>query len=415
MLDIVRREDEEVKDEISSFHTENPPAKCMPTFTGLVFKTYNNIKRDMTSTDTNTVTSLPISKSDTHILNITQKQHQYHHKSDMDINKATPDPHFIDVPNHRAIDITDIPNHTAIDITDIPNHTAIDLTDIPNHTAIDIIDIPNHTAIDITDIPNHTAIDITDIPNHTAIDIIHIPNHTAIDITDIPNHTTIDITDIPNHTAIDITDIPNHTATDITDIPNHTAIDIIHIPNHTAIDITDIPNHTAIDITDIPKHTAIDITDIPNHRAVVYTHMDTDSGKEPDREITERAAHSFDQIAAQYDDSDVDLDQLVKIKVENFKDSDINLDKLVDNNIAGEDLRTVIPLSSADSFHQLASQYDDHEANLDLDELVRINLPYCDNGNIDLDELVEINTPAISNSASSNNVKALIDQFNKSN
>ena len=147
----------------------------------------------------------------------------------------------------------------------------------------------------------------------------------------------------------------------------------------------------------------------------MYTHMDTDSGKEPDREITERTAHSFDQIAAQYDDADVDLDQLVKINVENSKDLNIKLDKLVDNNIAGEDLQNVIPVSSADSFQKLASQYEDTKADLDLDELVRINLPYCDNENIDLDELVEINTPDKSNSASSNNVKALIHLFNKSN
>ena len=140
MLDIVRREDEEVKDEISNFHAENPPAKCMPTFTGLVFKTYNNIKKEMPTTDTTTqnyaVTPLPTSKSDTYILNITQKQHQCNNKSDTGTNKTTPVPHFIDIPNPTPIDITDIPNHTPIDITDIANHTAIDITDIANHTAI---------------------------------------------------------------------------------------------------------------------------------------------------------------------------------------------------------------------------------------------------------------------------------------
>ena len=73
------------------------------------------------------------------------------------------------------------------------------------------------------------------------------------------------------------------------------------------------------------------------------------------------------------------------------------------------------PLSSADSFHELASQFEDTEADLDMDELVRINLPYCDNENVDLDKLVEINTPDKSNSVGSNSVKVLIHLFNKSN
>ena len=135
MLDIVKREDEEVKDEISSFHTENPSAKCMYTFTGLVFKTDNNTKREMPSSDRNTqnyaVTSLPISKSNTYILSITQKQHQSHNKSD----------------------ITDIPNHTAIVYTpmdtysgkkpdrEIPEHTAPSFDQISaKHADVDLLD-----------------------------------------------------------------------------------------------------------------------------------------------------------------------------------------------------------------------------------------------------------------------------------
>ena len=116
-----------------------------------------------------------------------------------------------------------------------------------------------------------------------------------------------------------------------------------------------------------------------------------------------------------YEDADVDLDQLVEINIKYCKDSDINLDELVNNNIPDdkeEQLQTPTPVPSADSFHQLPLQDEDTEA--DLDELVTINLPYCNNENIDLDMLVELNTPDKFSSASIKNVKALIDLFEKS-
>ena len=272
MLEIVKQKDGEVKDENCSIHTENLTTKCMPTlFTSLMFPTYNNTKTEIPSTDTNThnntVTSLPsTSKSDTYILNITQKQQQYRHKSDTDINKTTPDQHFIDIPYHISTNFTALPNHTLTE----------DL------------------------------------------------------------------------------------------------------------------------------------------------HTDTDDGVEPDddiepvREITQRTADSFDRISAQYDDADVDLDQLVKINIKWCKDSDINLDELVDNNIPDDKeelLQTLTPVPSADSFHQLAGRYED--TGVDLDQLVTNNLPYCDSENINLDMLVESNDPDKVHAASNKNVKALIHLFDK--
>ena len=67
--------------------------------------------------------------------------------------------------------------------------------------------------------------------------------------------------------------------------------------------------------------------------------MDKDSGKEPDREIPESTGHSFDQIAAKY--ADVDLDQLLKINVDSSEDSYINLDELADIDIPDLDFQTV--------------------------------------------------------------------------
>ena len=266
MLEIVKQKDDEVKDGVCSFHTEYLTVKCMPSFTSLVIPTVNNTKTEIKSADTNihnnTVTSLPTtSKSDTYILNMTQKQQQYRHKSDTDINKRTPDQHYIDIPKHIPTDFTAIPHHTLTE----------------------------------------------------------------------------------------------------------------------------------------------------DH------HTDTDDGMEPETEITQHTADSIDKIAAMYEDADVDLDQLVEINIKYCKDSDINLDELVNNNIPGdkeEQVQTLTPVPSADSFHQLSLQDEDTEA--DLDELVTINLPYCDNENIDLNMLVELNTPDKFNSASNKNVKALIHVFEKS-
>ena len=166
---------------------------------------------------------------------------------------------------------------------------------------------------------------------------------------------------------------------------------------------------------DIPNHTPTDFTAIPHHTLTEDPHTDTDDGIEPETEIAQRTADSFDKIAAMYEDADVDLDQLVEINIKYCKDSDINLDELVNNNIPDdkeEQLQTLTPVPSADSFHLLSLQDEDTEA--DLDELVTINLPYCNNENIDLDMLVELNTPDKFSSASNKNVKALIHLFEKS-
>ena len=265
MLEIVKKKDGEVNDEIGSFCTENLTANCRRTFTSVVFPTYNNTETEIPSRDinthNNTLTPLPTtSKSDTYILNITQKQYQYRYKSDTNINKITPDKHFIDVPNHT-------------------------LTDIPNYT-----------------------------------------------------------------------------------------------------------------LTEDPRMNTDDV-------------MEPDDVIEPETEITQHIADSFDKIAAQYDDADVDLDQLVKANIKYSKDSDINLDELVDNNITDD--KEVHPQTmTPDIFHQQALQCEDTEA--DLDELVAINLPYCNMENIDLDMLVEINAPEKFCATSNKSVKALIHLFDKS-
>ena len=174
---------------------------------------------------------------------------------------------------------------------------------------------------------------------------------------------------------------------------------------------TPVPDQHFIDI---PNHIPTDFTAIPHHTLTEDHHTGTDDGMEPETEITQRTA-DIDKIAAMYEDADVDLDQLVEINIKYCKDSDINLDELVNNNIPDdkeEQLQTLTPVPSADSFHQLPLQDEDTEA--DLDELVTINLPYCDNEDIDLNMLVELNTPDKFNSASNKNVKALIHVFEKS-
>ena len=74
------------------------------------------------------------------------------------------------------------------------------------------------------------------------------------------------------------------------------------------------------------------------------------------------------------------------------------------------------PAISVDSFDQLAAQYEDTD--VDLDELVKINLPYCDieEEDIDINMLVatNISNQCDSEAANRKNVKPLIDLFDKS-
>ena len=65
---------------------------------------------------------------------------------------------------------------------------------------------------------------------------------------------------------------------------------------------------------------------------------------------------------------------------------------------------------TSESFDQLAAQY---EEEVNLDALVEINLPYCDNA--DLDKLVQDNLPDQLLCSKCHNVKALINLYDKFN
>ena len=160
------------------------------------------------------------------------------------------------------------------------------------------------------------------------------------------------------------------------------------------------------------------LIDIPKH---------TPTEDERDTAITEMTASSdsFHSIAAKYDDDDDDdggggsLDELVSTNLRYSKDSDINLDKMVQNNTPEdngkkENLKTMTPAISVESLDQLAARYEDTD--VDLDELVKINLPYCDNEDTDINMLVAINISNQCDSEAVNrkNVKTLIDLFDKS-
>ena len=79
-------------------------------------------------------------------------------------------------------------------------------------------------------------------------------------------------------------------------------------------------------------------------------------------------------------------------------------------------LKTVTPAIhvSVNRFDQLASQYEDTDE--DLGNIVKINLPYCDNEDIDIDILVanNIQNKCVTEAANSKGVKKLIDLFDKS-
>ena len=66
---------------------------------------------------------------------------------------------------------------------------------------------------------------------------------------------------------------------------------------------------------------------------------------------------------------------------------------------------------TSESFDQLAAQYEEEEVNLDA--LVEINLPYCDNA--DLDKLVQNNLPDQLLCPKCHNVKTLINLYHKFN
>ena len=156
-------------------------------------------------------------------------------------------------------------------------------------------------------------------------------------------------------------------------------------------------------IIDILKHTATEDTADRNQ-------LDTEMEK------MTASSDSVNKKSAQYEEDDVSLSEVVSTNLPHFEDSDIKPDEMKRNTNDDDDYKeefykAVTPQIS-DSFDKLAAQYEDSD--VDLDELVRINLPYCVDEDIDLDMLVANNIPTKSDAAKSKNVKTLIELFDQS-
>ena len=124
-----------------------------------------------------------------------------------------------------------------------------------------------------------------------------------------------------------------------------------------------------------------DVNFIKNQKHIPPEDKDitADNKIEPETKELIEGTESLDEIAAKYEQA-VDLGGLVEIN-ERFAEGP-SIDELVEYKIKGRS-ETV----SSESFDQLAAKYEEKEVN--LDELVEINLPYCDNA--DLDKLVQNN------------------------
>ena len=157
-------------------------------------------------------------------------------------------------------------------------------------------------------------------------------------------------------------------------------------------------------IIEILEHTATEDTADRNQRGTEMEEMTASSD-------------SFHKRAAQYEEDDVSLSEVVSPNLPHFKDSDVKLNEMIQRNTNDDDdykkefYKAVTPQIS-DSFDKQAAQYEDSD--VDLDELVRINLPYCVDEDIDLDMLVANNIPTKSDAAKSKNVKKLIELFDQS-
>ena len=145
----------------------------------------------------------------------------------------------------------------------------------------------------------------------------------------------------------------------------------------------------------------------PKHIPTEDRDVTDDDKIEPETKELIGGTESFDEIAAKCEQA-VDLEGLVKINQRFAGVSSI--DELVTNN-SPDDIKGRSEKVTSESFDQLAAQHEYEE--VDLDGLVEINLPYCDNA--DLDKLVQNNLPDQLLCPKCHNVKVLINLFDKFN
>ena len=128
-----------------------------------------------------------------------------------------------------------------------------------------------------------------------------------------------------------------------------------------------------------------DVNFIKNQKHIPTEDKDitADNKIEPETKELIEGTESLDEIAAKYEQA-VDLGGLVEIN-ERFAEGP-SIDELVEYNSL-DNINGRSETVSSESFDQLAAKYEEEEVN--LDELVEINLPYCDNA--DLDKLVQNN------------------------